>query len=64
LDEQKETDLVDDSNSIQFVMEKDLFEQFGDMRVEFMQNGYFVGPVKPSETESGCSSCSSGGCNS
>jgi len=38
-----------------FVMDKDLHEQMGDVKVEFMGNGYLVAPV--SQGESDCSSC-------
>jgi Fe-S cluster assembly iron-binding protein IscA len=56
LDEAKETDLVDDSNEIVFIMDKDLFDQVGEMKVEFLGNGYQVIPVN--QPESSCGSCS------
>ncbi|WP_092590138.1 hypothetical protein [Acidaminobacter hydrogenoformans] len=59
LDELKDTDVVDNSNAVNFVMEKDLFETFGDIKVEFVGNGYHVAPAN--QDESDCSSCS--GCN-
>lgn len=59
LDEKKDTDVVDETNEINFVMEADLFNTMGEIKVEFMGNGYLVAPVK--QAESGCSSCG-GGC--
>jgi len=39
-------------------MEKDLYEQFGEMKVEYMNNGYFVAPTNQQEADCGsCSSC-------
>lgn len=55
LDEQKENDLVDDSNEVTFVMDQDVFDQFGDIKVEFVNGGYMVKPVN--QADSGCSSC-------
>ena len=55
LDEKKDTDLVDDANEISFVMDKDLHDQMGDIKVEFMGNGYMVAPVN--QGESACGSC-------
>lgn len=59
LDELKDTDLVDASNGINFVMDKDVFEQMGDVKVDFVGNGYYVAPVN--QGESACGSCG-GGC--
>jgi len=39
-------------------MDKDLYDQIGEMKVEFVGNGYYVAPAN--QTESGCSSCGSG----
>lgn len=58
LDEQKDNDAINTEHGISFVMEKDLYEQFGEMRVEYMNNGYFVGPSNQEESDCGsCSSC-------
>lgn len=52
-------DLVDEVDGVSFVMEKDLHESMGDVKVEFVGNGYFVAPVD--QAPSDCSSCSSCG---
>lgn len=54
-----EKDLVDETSGIKFIMDKDVFEQMGDVKVEFQGSGYHVAPVN--QVESGCSSCG-GGC--
>ncbi len=41
-------------------MDKDLFEQVGEMKVEFLGNGYYVAPVSQGESAD-CNSCG-GGC--
>ena len=60
LDGIKDTDLKDDSNDIVFIMDKDLFEQVGEMKVEFLGNGYYVAPAAQGESAD-CGSCG-GGC--
>jgi len=40
-------------------MDKDLFDQVGEMKVEFLGNGYYVAPAN--QEQSDCSSCG-GGC--
>ncbi len=56
LDEQKENDLIDDSKAVKFVMEDDLFNNFGDIKIEFMGTGFKVSPSKE-ENNGGCDSC-------
>jgi len=41
-------------------MDKDLFDQVGEMKVEFLGNGYYVAPASQGEAAD-CSSCG-GGC--
>jgi iron-sulfur cluster insertion protein len=60
LDEIKDTDLIDESGELKFIMDKDVYEQMGEVKVEFVGNGYHVASVN--EVESGCSSCG-GGCH-
>ncbi len=60
LDDIKETDLTDESNEVKFIMDKGLYEELGEINVEFVGNGYFVSPVN--QVESGCSGCG-GGCH-
>lgn len=57
LDELKETDEKDDTHPVMFVMEKDLYDSMGEIKVEFQGNGYYVAPVVTSG--SNCSSCDS-----
>lgn len=59
LDQISDTDVIDDSNSVKFVMSKEVHEQVGDIVVELTTGGYLVKPVN--EVESACGSCS-GGC--
>ena len=51
-----EKDLVDDSNDVNFIMAKDIYDQIGDMLVELTSGGYLVKPVD--QQESDCGSCS------
>lgn len=60
LDEIKDTDLIDESGELKFIMDKDVYEQMGEVKVEFVGNGYHVSSVN--EVESSCSSCG-GGCH-
>lgn len=60
LDAAKDTDIVDESNEITFIMDKDLYDQVGEMKVEFLNDGYLIAPVN--QEESTCGSCS--GCGS
>lgn len=55
LDAKKDNDVVDDTNDITFVMEKELYDKMGEIKVEFMGEGYLVAPVV--QAESACGSC-------
>jgi hypothetical protein len=55
LDEKKDSDVLDDTNDIDFVMDKELYDTMGEIKVEFMGNGYMVAPVNQSQSD--CSSC-------
>ena len=55
LDELKEEDLKFEADGISFIMEKDLFDTFGDIKIEQTPRGFIVAPVAPQE--SGCGSC-------
>ena len=55
----EEKDLVDESTGIKFIMDQSVFEQMGDVKVEFQGNGYHVAPM--AQAESACGSCG-GGC--
>ncbi len=58
LDEKKDTDLVDDTNEVTFLMDKALHDQMGDIKIEFMGNGYLVVPANQAEMDCGsCPSC-------
>ncbi|SCZ78631.1 hypothetical protein [Acidaminobacter hydrogenoformans] len=56
LDDVKEADFSHKQGEINFVMDKELFENLGDIKVEFVGNGYLVQPVE--QAEGGCGSCS------
>lgn len=58
LDEQGENDLVDSSNEVTFIMDKDLHEQFGDIKVESQGEGFVVMPVGQEALDCGsCAGC-------
>ena len=59
LDEVKEADFSQQQGEVNFVIDKELFENLGDIKVEFVGNGYLVQPVEMGE--SGCGGCG-GGC--
>ncbi len=56
LDEQKDTDLIDDSNEVAFIMDKDLYDEYGNIKVESMGSGFMVAPENQGNL--GCASCS------
>jgi Fe-S cluster assembly iron-binding protein IscA len=60
LDDIKDSDLIDESGEVKFIMDKDVYEQMGEIKVEFVGNGYYVAPIN--QVESGCSGCG-GGCH-
>lgn len=57
LDEQKDNDLADNTSGINFVMDQDAYDQFGDMSIEFLNGGYMVKPTEQDDSASGCGSC-------
>ncbi len=57
LDEQKDSDLAFAVNDVNFIMDKDAYDEFGDMKIEFMNGGYMVKPADFDESASGCGSC-------
>lgn len=57
LDEQKETDMLDESTGVKFITEKDLFDQYGNFKVESVGQGFRVIPDSTSG-DSGCGGCS------
>lgn len=60
LDEVKEEDLAYETSGVKFLMNKDLVDQFGDIKVEQTPRGFVVEPVN--KQESACGSCS-GSCS-
>lgn len=56
LDEPTDQDEIFTFEGQDFIMQKEVFEQFGDMIVEFVNGAYRVEPVSP--VGGGCSSCS------
>lgn len=62
LDTRSDEDVVFEEDGQTFIMEPDFFEQFGDFRVEYTDQGYLVEPLDASRLgDSACGSCS--GCN-
>lgn len=58
LDEQKENDVYDESTGIKFIMEKDLFDQFGDFSITAIGQGFRVSSANASDDAcGGCSGC-------
>ncbi len=62
IDKGKENDAIDNSRAIKFIMENDLYENYGDFQIELIGEGYKVSPIKPIEGSNGCESCG-GGCH-
>ncbi len=61
IDPANDDDLTYSEDGLQFVVNKGVYEQFGDFRVEFEEDGFIVLPVD-FQPNSGCASCS-GSCN-
>ena len=59
LDNQNEGDLVEVVGGINFVLEKSVYDSVGEIKVEWVGNGYSVQPVNVQP--SACGSCSSCG---
>ena len=51
-----ESDLIDDSNDVNFVMAKEIHEQVGDIINELTAGGYMVKPAQQDQAD--CGSCS------
>lgn len=59
LDEVKDTDFKHIQGNVNFVIDKELFSDLGDIKIEFVGSGYLVEPVvKVEKSGSGCG----GGC--
>lgn len=58
LDDQKEADLTDLHGEVRFVIDRELFDTLGDIKIEHVDGGYLVVPVVPTGAEGGCSTCS------
>ncbi len=59
LDNVNDNDFTEVVNGINFVVEKSVYDTVGEIKVEWVGNGYSVQPVKAQE--SACGSCSSCG---
>ena len=57
LDEKKAEDVYEEINGVTFIMAKDIYDQMGEITVEYKLNGYSVIPTD--QEPSDCSSCSS-----
>ncbi|MZQ97065.1 MAG: Fe-S cluster assembly protein HesB [Acidaminobacter sp.] len=62
LDEVKETDFKHKLGEVNFVIDKELFRDLGDIKIEFVGNGYLVEPVVPVEKVEKAGSGCGGGC--
>ncbi len=56
IDPAKDDDEVYEQDGLQFVINKGVYEEFGDFRVEFEEDGFVVLPENY-EAPSGCASC-------
>lgn len=56
LDELKETDLEYSVEELAFIMDKELYDSLGDVKVEATDRGYIVKSVNAADSD--CSSCS------
>ncbi len=56
LDDKKDDDIVEEINEVTFVMAKDIFDQMGEITVDYKMNGFSVIPTD--QEPSDCSSCS------
>ncbi|MDN5352608.1 MAG: iron-sulfur cluster insertion protein [Clostridiales bacterium] len=58
LDDANEQDLVETVNGVNFVLEKSVYDTVGEIKIEWVGNGYSVQPVNPQPSSCGsCSSC-------
>lgn len=55
VDELYDDDVVDVYQDLNFIMDQELYEEVGDMIIEYIGNGFFVEPVKKKESK--CGSC-------
>lgn len=55
LDDVYDDDVVDAYQDLAFIMDKDLYQEFGDMIIEYIGNGFFVEPVR--KRPSNCGGC-------
>ena len=62
LDEVKDTDFKHLQGGVNFVIDKELFRDLGDIKIEFVGNGYLVEPVVPVEKAGKAGSGCGGGC--
>jgi iron-sulfur cluster insertion protein len=62
LDEQNENDLVYEVEDLKFIMDKNEYDQYGDILIQDTGYGFKVAPENMDTSQSGCSGCS-GGCN-
>ncbi len=61
LDEKKASDVSYQLEEIEFIMDEQEYEQFGDMLIQDLGGGFRVIPENLKDVESGCGSCS--GCH-
>jgi len=58
LDEKKPEDVMEEAFGTKFIMAKDIFDQMGEVTVEYKMNGFSVIPTDQEPTDCGsCSGC-------
>ena len=61
LDEKKDSDVSCVVEDIEFIMDAQEYQEFGDMVIQDMNSGFRVIPEKMKDVQSGCGTCS--GCH-
>ena len=61
LDEKKDSDVSCVVEDIEFIMDAQEYQEFGDMVIQDMNSGFRVIPEKMKDMQSGCGTCS--GCH-
>ncbi len=55
VDDVFEDDVIDVYQDLNFIMDAEMYEEIGDMIIEFIGNGFFVEPVNKKESK--CGTC-------
>lgn len=58
LDKQNEDDYAEELFGLNFIIEKDVFAEYGEVEIKWQGDGYLVRPVNQEEADcGGCTSC-------